>query len=523
MPRNPVMPRNAVAQPDQIGERVANGFAWVGLNTLVVKFLGIATQLVLGWLLLPSDFGLVASVLAITLLGNICRLLNTNSFLTRRPNEINQWASAAIWVTALGTVLGASLLALATPFLALHESQATVFIGCMALGIVGSACESMLMPFAGVLNSRMSFGFQTRVGLPLVAMQSLLSVGLAMQGWGAFSIIAPATIASIVRLILYIRAARIPLLLVPQVHLWRKVIFESAVLAVPAIASLAITHGDYLALSIFHSDYDTGQYFFAFTIATQAVFLLSAGLSAVLLPALSRIETSSRRRETYLDCVRLLLLVAAPLCAMQTLAIEPFIFLVFGTEKWAPAVSMAILLSAGSVFRIASFPSQSFFVAEGRLKLYAGWMIGWVVVFLTAVLATSWMGNVMHVALVVTVFYAVYDPATAALAFCLGCRSSISAVRALAMLHVMPLAGCLISGGIAWCVQRWIETLDMPKMWVFLAQSATTLLVPALYLPFVMRFARSDVDKVWTIARRLFVPMFARFALFRRGESSARL
>lgn len=499
----PASPAPAPAAP-ALGQRVASGFAWVGINTLANKFIGILVQLVLGWLLVPEDFGIVASVTAITTLANPARLLNVNTFLSRRPNESAKWANSAIWLTAASVLLGAIILSLLAPLLAWRDPHPQIFLGCMALGIAANSIETLATPFSGVLNGRMAFGFQTRVAVSLLAAQSLVSIALAMLHWGPFSILVPAFAVSIFRLALFARESRVRLRRTPQTDLWREMVVEGIWLSLASFAFLAISQASYVGLSWFHGKYDTGLYFFAFTVAVQALFLVSSGLSAVLLPAMSQATSAEHRRSMYVTCCRLLLLITAPLCMMQTLAIDPAVRLVFG-EKWAPAIGMAQLLSVGTLLRIVSFPSQSLFVAEGRLKLYAGWMLGWAAAFFALVMLASWLGSPMSLTVAVVVFYCVFDPLTGVLAFnaCgLPLGNSLSTVT---LLHIVPLAGSLLAGAVVWYLQSFFASLGMGGTPTLLSQLAAAFLVPLLYLPIAVLFARKDSRRLWDIIQRLFL------------------
>lgn len=502
-PETPLVTGAAPAAP-ALGHRVASGFAWVGINTLASKFIGILVQLVLGWLLVPEDFGMVASVMAITALVNPIRVLNVSTFLTRRPAETERWTNAAVWLTSLTVLAGAVLLTLLAPVLAFRDEHPKVYLWCMAISIAATSIDALLVPFTGVMNGRMAFGFQTRVAVSVLTVQSVLSIALAMLHWGPFSILAPALLAAVCRLVLYTRAFPIRVHRTPETHLWKAMISEGLLLSLAQFAFLAISQTSYVGLNWFHGKYDTGLYYFAFTVAVQALFMVSSGLSAVLLPAMSQASTPEHRRSMYVTCCRLLLLITAPLCMMQTLAIAPAVQLVFG-EKWAPAIGMAQVLSLGTLLRIVSFPSQSLFVAEGRLKLYAGWMISWSALFFATVMLSSWLGSPMMLTISVVAFFCLFDPLTGMLAFRLCGLSTRAAIGTVTGMHLVPLLGSAVAGAAVWYLQSRMALLNLGVRSTLLCQFALAFLVPILYLPVSMLLSREDSRRLLDVFDRLFL------------------
>jgi O-antigen/teichoic acid export membrane protein len=268
---------------------------------------------------------------------------------------------------------------------------------------------------------------------------------------------------------------------------------------------LVIAQSNYLGLSWFQSEQVTGQYFFGYTLAVQAVFMLSAGLSAVLMPAFAHVESVERRRVMFTSCCRQLLLLTPILCVMQTLAFAPFVRLCFGVEKWSLAITLGVILSAGTIFRVVSFPSQALFVAEGRVRLYALWMLSWAAVFVAVVLLASGLGSALTVAIAVMVFFAIFDPMTGAMAFRLHGGSLWSGVRTVAKMHAVPVLAAVLSGLVVWLLQRQVAGLVESDRLGWGLQLMMLLAAPVVYVPLIWLLSRQDFREAKDTLQRLVI------------------
>jgi hypothetical protein len=65
--------------------------------------------------------------------------------------------------------------------------------------------------------------------------------------------------------------------------------------------------------------------------------------------------------------------------------------------------------------------------------------------------------------------------------------------------------GTALAGLIVWYLQSFLATLGLGHTPTLLAQFAAAFLVPLLYLPVPMVFAREDMRRLWDIVKRLFL------------------
>src|SRR5690349_20134200 len=108
---------------DNLGGDVARGLAWTTLGTIAGNLLRIAVLLVLGRLLAPSDFGLVAKANTVLVVVKVIGDLGLGGALVQHRAPTAAHVRTAFTVAiALGLLLAALVLVLAPTLAELYRS-----------------------------------------------------------------------------------------------------------------------------------------------------------------------------------------------------------------------------------------------------------------------------------------------------------------------------------------------------------------------------------------------------------------
>jgi hypothetical protein len=109
-----------------------------------------------------------------------------------------------------------------------------------------------------------------------------------------------------------------------------------------------------------------GSYVLAFNLSSWPVSVFSQPLRSVAPALFSRLQHEPlRMREDFLRVLRLLAVVALPLCAVLAVSAPELVQLVYG-EAWAPAAEVLRLLAVLAALRILSELAYDFLVVLGR-------------------------------------------------------------------------------------------------------------------------------------------------------------
>src|SRR4051812_44189682 len=99
-----------------LGDRAAVGFIWLTLVTVTSKFITIAGQVVLAWLLSDAEFGLVALAYTAAAFPAQINHVGLKEVLVRRGRRYHLWASSANWLAlGFGLLTGLVTIAIAPP------------------------------------------------------------------------------------------------------------------------------------------------------------------------------------------------------------------------------------------------------------------------------------------------------------------------------------------------------------------------------------------------------------------------
>jgi PST family polysaccharide transporter len=206
-----------------------------------------------------------------------------------------------------------------------------------------------------------------------------------------------------------------------------------------------VGQGDYFVLSILASKVVLGQYYFAFRLAAQPVWVLAANFSTVMLPALARMSDDPKRQgQAAVRAARLLSFAVLPVGMLEAIAARPLLLGLFNT-KWAAAIPMVQLLSIGISLDAVSWLAGSFMAARGRFHDLLRYMLPQVPLFFVLVDLGAISHGAVGVAAAVAVFYAVSQPVYVYFAF-----KEIGVTKSqVAGIYLRPILYCVISGAVA--------------------------------------------------------------------------
>src|SRR5437870_1142179 len=101
---------------ETFGQRAAVGFFWMTLVTITSKFITVAGQVVLAWLLSDKDFGVIALAYTAAAFPSQINQVGLKEVLVRRGKRYRLWANSAHWMAlAFGVLSGLIMAAIAVP------------------------------------------------------------------------------------------------------------------------------------------------------------------------------------------------------------------------------------------------------------------------------------------------------------------------------------------------------------------------------------------------------------------------
>ena len=356
-----------------MAHRAARGFVFTTLQTVGSKALTTIGQIVLAWLLLREDFGLIGLAYTIVTVISLIQQAGIREILIQRGGEFRRWANPAFWMSLAFGLGGSLLMAGLAPAAAWFYGEPRL-IGLVAILAIGNLIHSLTIVPHARLQIDLNFRLLAWTGLLAVAVSVGASILFAVLGFGAYSFALPVPISQLVRLIFLWVAARPPIRPNPQLRRWRYMVTDSGLL-IAIMAMYAITaQGDYVILGRMFPPEMVGLYYWAFALSTQSIQLIALNLATVLFPSFSLLKDEPERlRDGFLRAARVLALVSIPACFLQAAVARPAVQLLFDA-KWQEGVVLVQVLSVGWALFSTAYASDSLLKAQGRfVALFLQW------------------------------------------------------------------------------------------------------------------------------------------------------
>lgn len=374
-----------VPPPACVGARTAQGAFWTLLFSALSKVIALGSQIALAWFLVPEQIGLVALALSVTSVIALMLGGNLRNVLVQAQENFETQAGQVFWLSLAMNVAAALLLALLAPLAGwlFGEPRVVPLILIVAASVPTLALSTV---YSAALYRDLRFRALARVLFVEGLIRNGGAVALAALGFGASAIVLPFGVAALFSTIACrVLAGRIRLGR-PEPRQWPALLTPAAWLMAIALVTAVQTYGTNFIIGLRHTSTVAGLYYWGFTFASQAIFLLAANLQSVFFSALSKLTTdTARQRAAFRQLCGTLIFALAPVCVLQAVLARPAIELLFH-ERWLPAVPVVQWLSLGLLTQPLNILAGALLMARGdfrRLALLNG------AVALTVVMAAA--------------------------------------------------------------------------------------------------------------------------------------
>jgi O-antigen/teichoic acid export membrane protein len=351
---------------------------WSFANNIVGRVGTTLIGIVLARILVPEDYGVYA--VALVALHGLLGLneLGVSLAIVRWPGDVSRIApTVATLAFASSSALWLAMFA-AAPLAAdaLNSPEATWVIRVLTLGILIDAITAVpaaLMTRDFMQRERMvvdTIGF----GAGAVA-----AIGLAVAGFGPWSLVGSALLGTVVHGVFILRYAPRVYRFGFQPRIARELLAFGLPLAAASLMVIAMLNIGYVVIGAALGPVQLGFYLLAFNLAAWPVNMFSAPARRISLPLFARLNAGETDASAaFAPVCAALLLVTLPACLMLAVFAEPLVRLVYG-ETWVPAAAALPWLMVNAVARVLGELVYDFHVALGasrtNLVLQAVWFL----------------------------------------------------------------------------------------------------------------------------------------------------
>lgn len=444
------MDNKPIQKQGSLTSRVAGSAVWMTANSLFSKLVNFVGQIVLAWLLLPEQFGLISLALTVINLGDVLNQFGLGDVIINRHKRLHLWATAAFSLSMLIGLIATVLMLGLAPVAGLIYGDATVGY-LVAIMAIATPFQALGMVPLARLQAELRFKEIALLKGGGVALSMLIVIICAAAGMGAYSFAMGRVLSAPIIQTLIFKRAKLQFRPGLYRHRWRYLFGDSTLALMTSMLNRVIMQGDYVILGLLVTKVAVGQYFMAFMLSVQAIGLVANNLAMVLFPGLSSLASEPKRQITvFIRGSRIIAAVAIPLCFWQAAVADPLIRLVLN-NKWYDVIPLVQVLSLGMAARAAGWMWHVSLKAQRRYAIGTQWSLFASVLFVVVVWIAAANYGVMGAALAVGCFYTLVNPIQMWIAIV---RFPGGRLVALANIFLRPSAIALICFGSVWLADQ---------------------------------------------------------------------
>ena len=347
-------------------EKTAQGLLWGGLNSGIQQLVGLAFGIVLGRLLAPSDYGMMAMISIFSLVATALQDSGFRTALTNIEHPKHEDYNSVFWFNIIMASSLYVILFLAAPLIGEYYHTPRVVPLCRY------AFLSIVIASFGTAQSAYLFKHlrakqQAEAGALAVILSSMTGVGMAFAGMAYWSLATQGLVYVGINTLL-------------QWHFspWRPSIHGITFAPVrrmfrfscKILATTIMTHVNNNVLNILLGHYftprDTGNYNQAYQWNTKCYSLVQSMVAQVAQPVLVSLNgEEGRQKDVFRKMMRFTAFITFPLLFGFGLVSKEFIVTAIG-EKWlASAQLIQILCLSGATMPLSTLFSNMI-ISKGR-------------------------------------------------------------------------------------------------------------------------------------------------------------
>jgi O-antigen/teichoic acid export membrane protein len=371
MPERPEQPVPEFGDSD-LKQRTVTGVLWSAGASVTQQILNFGVTVVLARLLLPADFGLVATIAIFTGFVSLFVDFGLSAALIQRPSLTERHRSSAFWMNlAIGAALGALVASLAPGLARFFDEPRLVDLTLVlslnfvigSLGIVQSA----------LLQRSMEFRRLGAINTGSAAVGGAAAIAMAVTGLGVWSLIGQLIASAGSRtMLLWLTSDWRPRWLLDRKamnELWR---YSSGVAGFNAVNYWA-RNADNFLIGKFVGPAALGIYSRSYNLMLLPIQQISAVTSRVMFPALARIQSDPQRvKRAYLRAVGIIGLLSFPVLAGLFVVAKPFVLTLYG-PRWADVVPVLQILCVAGLMQPVASTVGWLYQSQGRTDLLFRW------------------------------------------------------------------------------------------------------------------------------------------------------
>lgn len=350
---------------EEVTKKATRSLGWNTLSFGGSKLLSLITLSILARLLPPEDFGLVALATLTMDYLSIVSDLGFGAALIQRRENLRESASIAFTINLLANTALTMLVFFIAPYAAafFREPELIPVLRWLSLTFMLKAIGSI---HKVLLERELNFKKRVIPDLGNSIFKAIISIGLALAGFGVWSLIA----GQLAGIVLSSAVAWNMLPWKPRLSWDSKTAKDlfSYGLSIMGIRAFSAWEDnfDYLIIGRLFNTTALGIYTIAYRLPETLILNSMWVITAVLFPAFSALQDDKASlKRGFLSTVRYVELLVVPVCFGMFVAADPLVRVAFG-EQWVDAIPILKVISLYTLIGSIGFHAGDVYKAIGR-------------------------------------------------------------------------------------------------------------------------------------------------------------
>jgi len=343
-------------------EAALKGVYWTGIHQVGITVIRFIVSIILARLLLPEEFGLVASVVVIYSIGSILLNSGLSSSLIRSKNIEDIDLSTVFTFNLLGSVIIYIIIFFCSSFVADFYNQEilTLLIRIQGITII---IQAFAIVQNAILTKSLNFKKLTIISIPSIFIGAMVSVYMAINGYGVWSLVWQNIVTTFSNTLLLIASSKWRPSLLFDLNIFKKHFNFGFELTISGIINTIFNNLYIIFIGRYFPIVQLGYYQRASSLGMYPSMAIAGIINKVSYPLMSKVNDDVFLKKVLQRIVKTIFFVVLPiLISMAALATPLFRYLL--TEKWLPAVPFFRILIINAML----FPIHGFHISILKTK-----------------------------------------------------------------------------------------------------------------------------------------------------------
>ena len=392
-----------------LGQSIRTGVKWLVVGSTGGQILQFVFGIVLARLLVPADFGMIATIQVFTgFVGMLASGGMGQSLIRTKEVDTNDFNAVFTMQLMISTLIYAGFF-VAAPWIAGYFDN-PLYTDLLRVSALSFIMRPSMFVRLAWLNREMNFKSRLQVDLVVALVVGIASIAMASGGWGVWSLTVSGLLGALVANVLFARVTPLR----PRLFMDRHTIRKHAAYGLKVTASEMLKNLKEQAINLILSKVAgpgfLGLFNKAESLARMPNRLITPPTSQAVFRAMSKVQDDlNQTKYMFHRTITLLLVYIIPLLIGLWWVAEPFVGLVYG-EKWLPMVEPLRIIILAGAFRTVFISGSLVLAAQNRMtQEVIAEAVSLVVSVAACVYGLKWgLAGVAWALVASTVFYTVY-------------------------------------------------------------------------------------------------------------------